>query len=163
MTAEKKAARQAVDIAALDTVTASDKGAEIELVHPTGQQPLGLFVTVLGKHSQIFRDHVRERVNDRLKQEANAQRRGKTLPPPTAEDAEAKAIELLVLCTQGWRSQLRDEKGELIPGTESPNWTMGGEELPFSVSNAIRIYTNSIWIRQQVDEAVGDLENFIHA
>jgi hypothetical protein len=162
--ADKKTAAKPIDIAALDTSTASDKGAEIELTHPTTQEPIGLFVTVLGKHSQVFRDIIRERVNTRLREEALAERRGKRIKPPTAEEVETKAVELLVACTTGWRSQLRDEKtGKLIEGTESPNWTLGNEELPYSVANAIRVYTGILWIREQVDNAIGDLENFIAA
>lgn len=159
----KQKASNVIDIADLDTATASDEGAEIELLHPITQKPLGLFVTVMGKHSQVFRDHVRERVNSRIRQEAQAERRNKKIPPPTAEDAEKDAVELLTLCTKGWRSQDRNAKGELIEGSEKPTWLMKGEELAFTVPNAIRVYTESLWIREQVDSAIGDLENFITA
>lgn len=161
MTAKTKA--KIVDIADLNTTTASDKGAEVELLHPITQAPLGLFVTVLGKHSQIFRDHIREKVNTRIRAESMASKRGKQAPLSTAEEVERDAIELIVLCTTGWRSQSRDAKGNFVEGTASPNWTLGGEELPFTVQNAIRVYTDILWIREQVDNAIGDLENFITA
>ncbi len=148
-----------IDIATLDTGAASDAGAEIELLHPTTSTPLGIFISVLGKDSAIFRDHVKEQVNARIRKEALAQRRGKPLDPSTAEEAEEKAIELLVLCTLGWRSSTKDAKGLIV--TDEPTITMGGEKLAFNVANAKRVYTQSIWIRRQVDEAIGDLENFI--
>lgn len=150
-----------VDISDLDTVAASDAGAEIELVHPTTNAPLGIFITILGKDSEVFREHVKEQVNASIRKEALATRRGKKVDPPTAEEAEQRAIELLVLCTLGWRSETYGEKKAVI--ANEPVIVMKGEALPFSVANAKRIYTDSIWIRRQVDEAIGDLENFIKA
>lgn len=163
MTRATKAANQAIDIAALDTIAASDKGAEIELTHPTSNKPLGLFVTILGKDSQIFREYVRDKVNARLRDQASADRRNKPLPPKTAEQADAEAVEALTLCTLGWRSQVRGPGGKLVEGSESPAWTIAGEELTFSVANAMRVYTDFLWIREQVDNAIGDLENFMPA
>jgi hypothetical protein len=143
---------EAFDLSSLDTSDASDKGARVELVHPTTAKPLGMFVTVLGKHSQVFRDIIRDRVNRRVRDEANANRRGKQPELMTAEQVEHDAIELLVACTLGWDS-----------GTDKPTWLYKGEELTFTVPNAIKIYTEMLWIREQVDNAIGDLENFIKA
>lgn len=140
-----------IDIGQFDTIQASDKGAEIQLTHPISNVPIGLFVTVLGKHSDVFREHIRNSQNERLRAQANATRRGKEVPTPTAEEAETRAVELMVLCTTGWRS---DDK---------PTWTYKGEELEFTIQNAIRVYTEMLWIREQVDTAIGDLENFIKA
>lgn len=142
----------AFDIASLDTAQASDTGARIPILHPTNGKEIGLFVTVLGKHSQVFRDIVRDRVNRRMRDEANAQRRNKPNDTITAEQVESEAIELLVSCTLNWDS-----------GVDNPTWTYKGEDLPFTVQNAIKVYTDMIWIRQQVDDAIGDLENFIKA
>ena len=144
--------RVAIDIASLDTAEASDIGARIALVHPTSGKEVGLFVTVLGKHSQVFRDIVRDRVNRRMRDEANSQRRNKATDTITAEQVESEAIELLVSCTLSWDS-----------GEGNPTWTYKGEELQFNVQNAIKVYTDMLWIRQQVDDAIGDLENFIKA
>jgi hypothetical protein len=148
-----------VDIDDMDTGTASDAGAEIELKHPTTKAKTGIFVTVLGKHGEVFREHIRERTNERIKREANAAKKNDELPPPTAEQVEEKAIELLVLCTLGWRSETRDEKGEVIES--KPVIVHRGQELPFTVANAKMLYARLIWMREQIDEAIGDLENFI--
>lgn len=141
------------DISALDTATACDKGAEIEIKNNEGAG-VGLFFRILGKDSQVFRDHVKQDVNARIRQEALAQRRGKDMPPPTAEEAEEKATELLVLCTLGWRQ----DKGD---GTFKDTITYNGEELPFTVANAQKIYTSILPIRRQIDQAIGELENFM--
>lgn len=149
-----KAKTTSLDLDSLDTGTACDKGAEIELKHPTTSEGLGLFVTILGKDSQVFREHVKQDVNARIRREALASKRGKDVPPPTAEEAEEKATELLVICTLGWRQRNED-------GSFKETITYKGEELSFNVPNAKTVYTNLLWFRRQVDEAIGDLENFI--
>jgi hypothetical protein len=171
MTEQKKASLpNAIDLADLDTAKASDKGAEIELLHPTKQTPLGIFVTVLGKDSEVFRSQVKSDINAAVRKEAFAKKRGKTIDPMTAEEAEEKAVELLVLCTLGWRSEtyeydsngaikLEDGKRKVL--ANEPSITLGGEKLSFSVINAKRVYTDFVWFRRQVDDAIGDLENFI--
>ena len=147
------------DLDDLDTAKASDAGAEIELMHPTKKTPTGIFVSVLGKHSEIFREHIRERTNERLRREAMNKKRGKDDDVTTAEQVEEKAIELLVLCTLGWRSETRNDKGEVI--ANEPVIVHKGEPLSFNVANASKLYRNLIWMREQVDAGIGDLENFI--
>ena len=144
-----------IDLADMDTGAASDKGAEIELRHPTTHAKLGMFITVLGKDSEVFREHTKHRANERLRREAMADRTGKPLDPPTAEDAEEKAIELLVLCTTGWRQE--------TDGKSEATLFYKGEHLTFTIANAKRLYAEQLWIRRQVDVAIGDLENFIKA
>lgn len=146
------AEKPVVDLSVLDTTTASDKGARIELNHPTTGTGLGIYVTVLGKHSTVFRDIVRERVNKRVHKESMAARRGKHLDPRTAEEVEREALELLVACTLGWDS-----------GEDDPTLTFKGEKLPFNAANALNVYSELLWVREQVDNAIGDLENFISA
>lgn len=141
---------EAFDLASLDTATASDKGARIAIVHPTTKEPVGAYITVLGKHSSTFRELVRERINKRIKQESLASRRGKPLEPRTAEQVEQEALEMLVACTLGWDSG------------EGKNYILfQGNKLEFNVQNALLVYTKILPIREQVDEAIGDLENFI--
>ncbi|WP_448508784.1 hypothetical protein [Immundisolibacter sp.] len=132
------------DIAELNTVKACDKGAELELLHPVTSEPLGIFIKVLGKDSTVFRDHIRDSVNDRIRREQMARKRGKDIEPTTVEKAESEAVDLLVLCTLGWR-----------------NMIMNGEAVEFNVPNARRIYTEYPWIRKQVDDGVANLELFM--
>jgi len=156
MTKATEAAETAVnkpfDLGDLDTAKASDNGARIELVHPVTKEGVGLFFTVLGKHSHVFRDIIKERVDKRIKAAELAARRGKPAPSKTADEAESQAIELLVACTTHWDS-----------GEGQDYWLLRGEKLPFNVPNAIKVYTEILWIREQVDEAIDDLENFIKA
>lgn len=141
-----------IDLSSLDTATASEAGATIPILHPISKEPIGINITVLGKHSATFRELVRERINKRMKQESMASRRGKQLEPRTAEEVERDALEMLVACTLGWNSG------------EGKNYiTFKGNKLEFNPVNALTVYSGLIWLREQVDEAIGDLENFIQA
>ena len=93
------------DLSSFDTILASDKGAEVELVHLKSGEPTGIFFKVLGSDSTEWREHVNERANKRLAAQFKAQRGGaKGQDVPTIEDATADAILLLTRCTIGWRT-----------------------------------------------------------
>ena len=149
------------DIGSIDTVAASDAGTEVELLHPTTRKPLGVFISILGKHSNTFREIVRERINRRAAAEQRAARRNKPLEPRTAEEIEREGLELLAACSTGWRSETRDEKGDVV--ANETVMVFKGEKLPFSTANALKVYTEMLWVREQIDEAIGDIENFIQA
>jgi hypothetical protein len=134
------------DLAAFDTTAACDRGFELELVNPITKEPLGSFITVVGKDSTAFTEHTRRVSNATLRRQFERQRKGKDGEPVTIEKIEAEAIDLLVACTTGWR-----------------NISYNKEPLPFSEENARKLYTEQKWVRAQVDEAIGDLENFIPA
>jgi len=138
-----------LDLASLDTVAACDAGAEIELTHPTTGQLLGIFVTVLGRDSQVFKEYTRQSINARLRKEAVNRKRGRDPEVATIEAAQEESLGALVACTQGWRTG--DEK----------TIQFKGEFLPFSHSNAMLIYKALPWIQHQVDEGIGDLANFL--
>lgn len=133
-----------IDLGSLDLTAASNKGFELELAHPVSRKPLGVFITVLGKDSSAFRDHTREKVNERLRRNFEAQRKGKDQPIPTIDQSEKEAAELLAAVTVSWR-----------------NVTVNGEALECTSANAKRLYLDHHWIREQVDEAVADLGNFM--
>lgn len=140
-----------LDLASLDTVAACDAGAEIELLHPTTQAPLGIFILVLGRDSQVFKNYTRQTINARLRKEALNKRRGRESEVTTVELAEEDNIAALVACTRAWRTG------------EDPVITFRGSDLPFSPENAALIYNALPWLKRQVDEGIGDLENFLKA
>ena len=153
-----------LDLATLDTTTASDKGARIPILHPISKEPIGIFINLLGKHSTTFRELVRERINKRIKQESLASKRGKILDPRTAEEVEAEALEMLVACTVGWETEIYEGEGkERIVKETKPTIFFAGEHLQFNPQNALLVYSKMLWLREQVDDAIGDLENFIPA
>ena len=129
-----------------NTATACDTGYEFELLFPVSGDPTGAFITVVGKEGAAFQKFIRDRGNAKLREELALQRRGKEVPAITVEQIERDAIELLIACTVGWRG-LVDENGE---------------ELAFTHENAAKLYSMRDY-RMQVDEAIGDLGNFMKA
>src|SRR4030067_1343138 len=99
----KRSNTMSFDLAELDTISACDKGFELELIHPKLKTPMGWFVNILGSDSTEFRSYTRQRTNERLRKDACAQKRGKDPETRTVEKIEEENIELLVLCTKGWR------------------------------------------------------------
>lgn len=140
-----------IDLASLDTVAACDAGTEIELLHPTTGDPLGIFISVLGRDSQVFKEYTRQSINTRLRKEAINRKRGRDPEVATVEAAEEDSLGALIACTRGWRTG--DEK----------TIQFKGEQLAFTPANASLIYRSLPWIKHQVDEGIGDLANFMSA
>lgn len=140
-----------MDLGKLDTVAACDAGAEIELLHPVSKDPIGVFVSIRGKDSNAFKMHIRQSINAKLNQQrANRNRRA---PQLTLESSEDEALDALVVCVTGWRT---------VEGGESfPHIKFNGEELTFNAVNAKRLMAALPWMKQQLDEEIGDLENFL--
>lgn len=142
------------DLSAFDTVTASDRGAECELVHLKTGEPTGIFFKVLGSDSTEWREHVNAKNNKRLLADFQAKRNViKSKNAPTIEDVHRDAIELLTLCTVGWRTVVNDES--------KPVLIYRGEELAFNSGNVERIYTELPSVYEQIDNFIGDMANFI--
>ena len=132
-----------VDLSAINLTAAADKGAEFELVHPVTSEPLGVFITVLGKDSDVFQSNIKNRVNEKMRKEAVLSKVSRNTGIRTVEQGEAENVELMALCTIGWK-----------------NVTWEGVELPFSFTNAQMLYRERSWILEQVDTAVGNIELF---
>lgn len=141
--------KKTFDLASIDTVAACNKGVEIELKHPVTNEPIGIFWSILGSDSDVFREYMRELANARIRKEAMARKRGRDSEVDTVEMAEERTIELLTVCSVGWRS------------AEKPTITFKGEELEFNVPNAKKVLVGLPWVRKQIDEGIGDLENFM--
>ena len=131
------------DLASLDTVAACNKPVEIEIKSVTGQ-PTGFFVSVLGKDSDAYRTIVRGMADESLKRQAMGKQDAATL-----DKIEKRNIDALVAVTTGWRFG------------ETRTAPLDGEELDFNDANVRRLYERLLPVREQVAEAVNDLENFI--
>lgn len=136
----------AIDLSSLDTSVACARGFELELQHPITKAPLGSFITIVGKDSPAFEGFVKRQANDTLRRRFQLERKGRDAEAPTVEEIEARSIDLLVAATTGFR-----------------NITFEGADLSFNEDNARKLYTTLKWVRGQVDEAIGDLENFMTA
>lgn len=143
------------DLSDLDTASACNQGAEIELLHPHTKAPLGIFWGILGRDSDVFKDQVRQRVNEDLRRAALNKKRGKSDDVLTVEKAEERSIGLLVSCSTHWRT--------VTPEGEFPHLVLKGENLAFTQANAHKVLSHQgfSWIREQIDEGIADLENFM--
>lgn len=143
----------AIDFDSLDTSAASERGFELELVHPETKAPLGVFVNVIGMESPEVKAEIRKEINrDRVK-EFQAARNSKDAAPKTIEEQEAETIRLAARVCKGWRT--------VIDGKSEPVIHWKGEKLDFTADNLSRWLTHFGWARTQVIEAANDLGNFL--
>lgn len=127
------------ELSDLDTARGAEQGYELTLSHPKTGEPTPMKITVLGADSDAYREKVREfqrRRADRM----NKNRRLSVTP----DEIEAETLEMLVAVTTGWSG-----------------FTLDGAALPFSGDNVRAIYRRFSWIREQVDQTVGDRANFL--
>ena len=132
------------DLSSLNTTDACNAGADVEIHHPVTNAALGMTIRVLGRDSDTFKEHTRSVLNARLRREAMATKRGKDVGARTIEEIEQENMDLLVVCTMGWT-----------------NVQLSGKELAFDEANVRKVYKDYPWIYDQVNEAIGTLENFL--
>jgi hypothetical protein len=135
---------EAFDLGSLDTIEACNKPAEIEIKHPVTGAATDVFISVLGRDSSVYRGIVRTLANETLAKRAQ----GKSVDT-SLDKIDDKNIEALVAVTTGWRTG------------DEPVVIVKGERLDFSAANARRVYAELLPVRDQVQEAVDNLENFI--
>lgn len=130
------------DLTSLDTTAACNKPFDLTIVHPVTQEKTDVVISVVGKDSDAYRSKIKAMANESLRREA-------TLRPGKADvqnidKLEAKNIDALVAATVGWK-----------------NVGLDGVELEFNAANVRTVYTRILPIREQVLEAINDLENFM--
>lgn len=136
------------DLASLDYVTACEQPYEFELVHPVEKTGLGIFFSVIGAESGTFQSYVRTETNA-ARQRAFDQRKSGKETPSTVDEDEAAMIKALAVCIKGWRTG------------KKPVLLWSGRELEFTPENVVTVMRQFKWMREQVNEATGELGNFI--
>jgi hypothetical protein len=110
---------------------------------------IGAFITVVGKDSKTFDDFVQAPV-ERAPAQASFQR---PAPRQGRGGADRRAD----------RSG-RDRASRSLHHVLPQRHLQGSAALEFSEANAAKLlYTEQKWVRSQVDEAIGDIENFMPA
>jgi len=142
-----------MDLSTLDTRAACDNSIELELRHPATNAPLNMFISVTGKDSAAYQNELRSMRNAAMRKAQMAQRKGKEQDITTAEEIDDKAVSLVVAATTGWR----DGQGK------KDTFTVDGKELAFNKDNAIAFYARFTWAKDQVDEFIGDIANFMQS
>ncbi|AOZ02260.1 hypothetical protein BKK81_23545 [Cupriavidus sp. USMAHM13] len=125
-------------LASLNLVRASEAGHEFELKNSAGDG-LGVFITVLGDHSDTVMAANRKLINERRERAYVAAKKGEKMAPDPIEDEEARAIEGAVLRTLAWR----------------------GIDEPCTPDHARLLYTINPEARGQVYAAAAETANFL--
>jgi len=128
-----------MDLDALDTRAGSDKGFELELLHPVTREPLGAHITVLGKDGDTYLQKSSEIRRRRLERAARG-----VNGAAMVDVVEAEGIELTAACCRSWTGIKKGDK-----------------EWPPGEASAVRLLTQFEWIREQVDAAIHNRANFL--
>jgi hypothetical protein len=131
-----------LDLVALDTKKVADAGIEVQLMHPQTHASLPIWITVLGTDSdqyQALAQKQQQRRSDKMV-------RGRTWRLPPADEVEEDNLDLLAAVTKNWRTDC-DLDGKPFP--------------EFSTAAARALYKRFRWMREQVEQAIGDRSNFL--
>tara|TARA_R110000868_G_scaffold29270_4_gene108860 strand:+ start:1982 stop:2389 length:408 start_codon:yes stop_codon:yes gene_type:complete len=121
----------------------ADDGAVLNIVHPETEEVIeGMTITVLGQDSKIYRKLQLGKQQAAL----NRMSKGKKALDLDAEKLSEDSIDDLVKITIGWTGLSLDKK-----------------ELEFTPENVRTVYTEWAWIKEQVQEFVGNRANFFRA
>jgi hypothetical protein len=134
----------ALDLLSLDTGKAMSEAIPVNILNPFTKKPTGAVIWILGKDSDTVTRYINDEVNSRIRREAALRERGKSPEPPTVEKGQAQTIELLIVATTRWENVRIGED----------------RNVDFSVARAKELYKVA-FVREQLAEAMGDLENFI--
>lgn len=122
----------------LNITKACEQGFEFEYVRESEEKESGVFITVLGSHSELVQSWVRKRLNANRQRDAMRAKRGKADDVRSIEDDIDFGIESAAIRITGWR----------------------GISQPFSPDNAILLCTINPEIRLQVVTQSDDIGNF---
>lgn len=141
-----------MDLKTLDVVTKSNEGFAVQLIHPTTGDELPIFFEVLGADSEEYRKVESKQDRKRVSKVWKGSRF--QAGAYTREDIESDNIRRMAAVTKKWWEVLLD-------GSHRGTLENDGEFLDCTIDNAVAIYTNNPWIKEQVFEAINDRGNFI--
>jgi len=128
--------------ASLDVAKIVAEGsAWMTVVHPVTNEETDAKIHLAGADSEAFRKVERRIKNSRF---SKLLKGNKNKPNITAEELEENSLDLLVAVTLGWENVLSN-----------------GQPLEFNEANVRTLYEDCAWLREQVDEFIGDRTNFL--
>jgi len=128
------------ELSNLDVSVHAEQGVEVQIINPRDDTPTGIVIKVLGVFAPRFKELLRQA--KRRDEIAKKNPVAKAVNDAAGDDEEI-AI-LLAEVTLGWTG-LQEY----------------GKDIPFSKSEAVRIYTHYVLVRQQVFNAALDVSNFV--
>ena len=124
-----------MDLKPLDTKTAANEGRWCTIYHPITNEPLDIQIKLAGADSDIYKKAINKQVEKKLK---------KGTVNRTLEQEEKEEIEILTACTLDWK-----------------NVEYEGRALECKPESIKFIYSQFIWLREQVDNFINDRKNYI--
>jgi hypothetical protein len=142
--------KKTVSLDDFDVGTRSNEGVEIELMHPTTGDGLGMYITIVGRYSETYQAHIKKTANDQINKARKAGR-NKAVEVDQIQLAQDRGTDLLVACTTGWRT----DEGKTMP--------FHGKHNEYSADAVRELYTSKSlpWVRTQIDLAIADDTNFL--
>lgn len=134
---------------ALASLAPKGSGVPVSILHPVTRLETGITVTVIGTDSETCKKIQRKQLNRRLELQAKTRNNKLSM---TAEELEKEALDVLVACVVAWHTGERPE----IEMNE-------GEWLPCTPENVKRVLTELPWLKEQLDQEIGDRANFLPA
>ncbi len=123
-----------LDLASLDVAASAEQGAVLTLRHPVTNDLLPVKIWLQGADAPAYRNVVRRQVDDQIAA-------GKA--DLSAAELEERQIERLAAITLKWEQV-----------------TYHGQSLDCLAANALMLYREQIWIREQVTSFVEDRTRF---
>jgi hypothetical protein len=147
------------DLAELSNAKVDDVTFDVAIEHPV-KGPTPIVIQVIGLHSEKVRALRDQMANASLKENFEAQRKGKP-PKVTVAEATNRNASLLAAATVGWFTQEDQGVGKKPLIEQGVPWN--GGRLQFSEEEAAKLYSDPAydWLTKQVDDAVGELANFM--
>lgn len=131
-----------MDLNELNDRLCNSGSADMVVTHPVTGEALkhdgkDVIISLYGKDSDIARKAMKQAAQKAL---------NKRIQRTDIDNAIGNAASLLASCTAGWSGI-----------------TEGGKVVEFSHEAACELYTKYHWLREQVDEFIGDRANFFKA
>lgn len=155
-----------VDIFDLDPVASSEKGADIELVHPASQRSLGIFFNILGNESSEVRAYAKKKVTESTRKNFAKQKGRRPDPEQLAQETvdrifdRTASVDIALIATKGWWRYKNPDADKTEDRGRVDTILFQGEELPYSLENARKVFEARPWIATQIDAGTQDLDNF---
>ena len=141
--------KPAFDLNSLNQVKASDQGYEFEFISES-YGATGIYFSVLGEQSNVVKEWVRKKVNQKRTQDLMRQKKGKEAIVEFEQD-ERESRESAAIRLTGWRGLYKDLS------VASP------EPLEFNFENALNLVSINDEIFQAIIKNSGEVSNFTKA
>ncbi len=125
----------ALDLSAFDLRSGAEKGAKLQLLHPVSGDAINVCIVMRGADAPSYRQVIRGQIDQQISE-------GKT--ELSAAELETCHVERLAAATLSWKGVVYE-----------------GAELACTAANVKRLYSEQLWIREQVARFMEDRAHFL--